>query len=225
MTPAPRPPGQQDWLAGPAEHSLFEPTGHADAAGFPGPASPGDSGAVTVQPDWGSAAIGTGHLGWGAEPTHTSQPDWEAQDRASQPDWDAASHPSQPDWDVQGRISQPDWVRPEQATPASDYDSDAPSGEPADWRNESDWPSQPRAAASGLPIRPARPAGQPSAAPLSPSGSLWEPVDGDAGSYSGEPEDAGGRQIFVWSPAAQQESYPALPAELYDAQPDRGLPE
>jgi hypothetical protein len=246
-TPVPRPPSQQQWLAGP-EHSLFEPTAHADAVGFPGSATPSESGADTGQPDWGSAAsIRTGHSDRRTALTHSVEPDWDAPSQLSQPDWDAPSQLSQPDWDAQGRVSQPDrdapsqpsqpdwdapsqpsqpdWVSPGLTTAASDYGSDSGTGEPADWRNESDWPSQPRTAASGLPIRPARPAAQPAAAPLSPSGSLWEPVDGDAGSYSGETEDAGGRPIFVWSPAAQQESYPALPAELHDAQPDWGLPE
>lgn len=247
MSPEPRPPSQPDWLAGPAGHSLFEPGGHADAVGFPGAASSSRSGAVTSQPDWGSAgSIRASHTDWDAALTQASQPDWDASGRASQPkwgaqgqaslpDWDAQGHPSQPDWDAQGqasepdwdvpnRASQPDWISPGQATPAGDHGSDSRTVEPADWGNGADWPSQPRTAASGLPVRPARSAMPPAPAPLSPSGSLWEPVDGDAGSYSGETEDAG-RPIFVWNPAAQQESYPALPTELHDAQTDWGLPE
>src|SRR5215471_15838498 len=70
----------------------------------------------------------------------------------------------------------------------------------ANWADDDSYAtgSQRRVSASGLPIR------QPQAsksAPLSPSGSLWEPFGSQAGD-GGQPnaQDQTGRPIFTWDP-------------------------
>ena len=64
--------------------------------------------------------------------------------------------------------------------------------------------ARPRHAASGLPVRQPRVARPTGPAPLSPSGSLFEPVSDQAGTEAAdrgsEDHDAAGRPIFVWSP-------------------------
>jgi hypothetical protein len=78
----------------------------------------------------------------------------------------------------------------------------------ADGASEPDQSSAPRYAASGLPVRQPRGTRPANPAPLSPSGSLWEPVSSEAAK---EPRQAGdadsaGRPIFVWNPATARES-------------------
>ena len=78
---------------------------------------------------------------------------------------------------------------------------------------------EPRLAPSGLPVRQPLAARPATPKPLSPSGSLWDPVETDAVTVTGEPDygepgygeggDQGGRPIFVWDPATAPESYPA----------------
>jgi len=86
------------------------------------------------------------------------------------------------------------------------------SGQPGPGWPGADRPQQPRITPSGLPVRTPR-AGGPTAAPLSPSGSLWERADSapdgyqdasgyqNADNYSGTGQEPGGRPIFVWGPA------------------------
>ncbi len=69
-------------------------------------------------------------------------------------------------------------------------------------------PAGPRA---GLPVRTPRPA---SAAPMSPSGSLWEPAGSEPGTSPGDGGDAGGRPIYVWNPAAGPSAPGYPPARL-----------
>jgi hypothetical protein len=67
--------------------------------------------------------------------------------------------------------------------------------------------SQPRVSASGLPIR------QPQAsksAPLSPSGSLWEPFGSQSGDRQGgqpDAQDQSGQPIFTWDPRQSADRY------------------
>src|SRR4029077_210525 len=63
-----------------------------------------------------------------------------------------------------------------------------------------------------LPVRQPRQSAT-TAAPLSPSGSLWEraiaPPDVPA-----EGQDSGGRPIYVWNPTVSTETFPATSGEL-----------
>jgi subtilisin family serine protease len=112
------------------------------------------------------------------------------------------------------------------ATDDFGYPNDTASA--ADWNSELDGPSLPRVAPSGLPVRPARATRPASPAPLSPSGSLWEPVESDTASeppaYTGEAQDATGRPIFVWDPATPPESYPTRHAGSRDISAERSGP-
>ena len=87
-----------------------------------------------------------------------------------------------------------------------------PSRQPGpDWPG-ADLPQQPRITPSGLPVRTPRAAGQ-AAAPLSPSGSLWERADSvpdgyqdasgyqNADGYSGAGPEPSGRPSYGWDPA------------------------
>ena len=73
-------------------------------------------------------------------------------------------------------------------------------------------PTPPRIAPSGLPVRQPRASRPPGSAPLSPSGSLWEPVNREAGQpseptdYPAQSYDRAGRPIFVWDPATTRGS-------------------
>jgi hypothetical protein len=78
-----------------------------------------------------------------------------------------------------------------------------------DRSGEFDVPTAPRVAPSGLPVRQPRASRPPGSAPLSPSGSLWEPASRDAGEpadYQDQSYDSAGRPIFVWDPAANRGS-------------------
>jgi hypothetical protein len=129
---------------------------------------------------------------------------------------------------------QPDAWQPQRrdAWPSSQPDR-APAWEnqPPTWQDSP--PEPPKVAASGLPVRTPR---QPTPAPLSPSGSLWDPVErepsnyqdqggyGDAGGYQdqggygqpgqyqepagyqGEDRDNNGQPIFVWDRPGQEQT-------------------
>jgi hypothetical protein len=92
---------------------------------------------------------------------------------------------------------------------SGDFGTAGPGASPISRGAETDPPPQPKIAPSGLPVRQPRAARPASPAPLSPSGSLWEPVSGDArdpASQSAETQDQASPPIFVWSPATSPES-------------------
>jgi hypothetical protein len=98
----------------------------------------------------------------------------------------------------------------------------------ADESSELDESALPWVAPSGLPVRPPRATRSASPAPLSPSGSLWEPVEGEAASeepgYAGEGQDPPGRPIFVWNPATPPQPYPTRHAGPRDTSGERAGP-
>jgi subtilisin family serine protease len=158
-----------------------------------------------------------------------SQPDpYSESGRYSEPD-----PYSQPDpYSESGRYGQPDPYselpsqdyEPDRYAPPQQYSQPDPYS-PADWRQRQAWngvtpgssqpPSaaangsapgsaeqdRPRVGPSGLPIRTPRPAA--GAAPLSPSGSLWEPAGSEPSGGEGESQESGGRPIYVWNPTAR----------------------
>jgi Subtilase family len=206
--PAPAPDGELPWTAVPGRHALGgrPVVSAAPASQQAWQASAGQNSPfrpARQREDAGSAD----QPGWAAEQT-----DWTAgpADReAGPPGWDAAGT-GQPDWNG-GTSGQPVWNGwpAEAAGPAAldgtDSDPQAPTP-PAP-------PTQPLTAGSELPVRPVR---QPTPAPLSPSGSLWEPIDAESGGDVNEGLEGGSRPIYVWNPSAQQrpETYPTRPAEL-----------
>ncbi len=100
----------------------------------------------------------------------------------------APAQMGQPNWaPAAGR---PGWAPADRESPAATSPDSAQSALPAG-------PGQLRAAGSGLPVR------QPGAnvpRPLSPSGSLWDPVENRRADQQNDDQDAGGRAIYVWSP-------------------------
>jgi Subtilase family len=87
----------------------------------------------------------------------------------------------------------------------------ADSGVQSGSRGEDEWPGEPRTAASGLPIRRPRPM---MPAPLSPSGSLWEPT-----SRESAPPEPGDGQYYDQDPgqySGQYDSYSQDPGQ-YDS--------
>ncbi len=129
---------------------------------------------------------------------------------------------------------QPDAWQPQRqdAWPPSQPDrAPAWQNQPPTWQDSP--PEPPKVAASGLPVRTPR---QPTPAPLSPSGSLWDPVErepsayqdqggyGDGGGYQdqgsygqsgqyeepagyqGEDRDTSGQPIFVWDRPGQEQT-------------------
>jgi hypothetical protein len=89
------------------------------------------------------------------------------------------------------------------------------------WQDQPQEP--PQTAASGLPVRTPR---QPTPAPLSPSGSLWDPVDRDPAPESGGPGNPG-QLHYGWDRQGQEqtESFPTLSPELRQELFDWGVPE
>jgi hypothetical protein len=86
-----------------------------------------------------------------------------------------------------------------------------------DFGDSPGWDARPRTTASGLPVRTPRAT---NAAPLSPSGSLFEPAEGSSlwepasgRMMSGQDEDAPAQPIFSWNPGGETEAFPAYPAE------------
>ena len=193
--PAAAPPGELPWTATHGRHAGAVPPLAASAATEAWIIEP----AQTVEPPQTVEPAQT------AEPTQTVEPSWISEPPGtSQPHWtDAAPRTTEPHW-----TSEQAWHRG-----SGGFAAPEPSAEPADW----EVPEPPMVAPSGLPVRQPRAARAVTPAPLSPSGSLWDPVEPDAGAgepgYGGEAQEPGSRPIFVWNPSTPAESYPAAPRD------------
>ncbi|HYK28806.1 MAG TPA: S8 family serine peptidase [Streptosporangiaceae bacterium] len=154
-----------------------------------------DASAATNRAPWDAPPTATNAAPWGTAPEPTDSSRWDDQAASQPPSWDAQSGSGAPQVPAAG------W----RAAAAAQQREHA-----ASWDESSSYTtgSQPRVSASGLPIR------QPQAsksAPLSPSGSLWEPF----GSQSGDSESGGqttaqdqsGRPIFTWDPRQSADRY------------------
>jgi hypothetical protein len=133
--------------------------------------------------------------------------------------------------------SHPDYSSPVASSSLAGYGSDAGYGSSGDWSSPDDYDyrdgnasaldrggefdasSAPRVAPSGLPVRQPRVGRPPGQVPLSPSGSLWEPVSRDAApaseptGYQDQTYDTSGRPIFVWDRAPSPEPRDASSGE------------
>ncbi len=215
----PSQPGGQSLQAEPSQ-SLFRPDDQP--ASQPGPDRPDQPGRP-IRPTAGSQAPATWNSPVGSPPAgHGAWPDRGDIGR------DAARwHPAPAAGPViEGSVlsgsRQPSQYQPSQyrepdahgrhtwsATPLSGSRPESAGGMSAHQPDTGQAPAGP----DGLPVRTPRPA---RAAPLSPSGSLWEPAGSEPGTSPGDDGDAGGRPIYVWNPAA------GPPAPGY---PPAGLPE
>jgi hypothetical protein len=105
-----------------------------------------------------------------------------------------------------------DW-RKELTTPTSGDPADSASGfaqPPSSLTPEAQLQYPAQQPGGPLPVRqPRRPA---AAAPLSPSGSLWERA-GDSAEQPAAMQDPGSQPIFVWNPGAPTDSYPTPPRD------------
>jgi subtilisin family serine protease len=114
-----------------------------------------------------------------------------------------------------------DWEQPAQdwEQPAQNWPDPRPAPAP---RPRPSWPDvpqeAPRTAASGLPVRTPR---QP-AAPLSPSGSLFDPVERTPGMFQDQADSAGSHSFYAWDRPGQDQtdSFPPLPGELGQDRPE-----
>ena len=192
-----------------------------------------------------------GPPGWDA-PGRTSQPGWDRADRAGQIDREsvpgglgataASSAPSWSGWpagsaspllrspggsaSATGSVSAGDFSSPTGRSTTGGLGQAEPGPDAADQVGPPTSLPPSRLAPSGLPVRQPRASRPASPAPLSPSGSLWEPAaTGDAtrepGATSSESQEAASRPIFVWNPATPAESSPARPG---DASAEPGWP-
>ncbi len=122
-------------------------------------------------------------------------------DRPGQPPGGGLTRPGQPlgggepaRHSLPGQLAQPEWT-PMQSGPDAAVPGGSGQGQPFDSAD----PAQLRTSDSGLPVR------QPGAnvpRPLSPSGSLWEPVETRRSEQSQDGLDPSGRPIYVWNPEA-----------------------
>ncbi len=158
----------------------------------------------TAQPPGSLRATGVTEPPRITEPPRTSQPHWTDEvPRATEPHW----------------TSEQAWHRGSGGFTATDPSADSADWAPSGPAGQPDWevPEPPRVAPSGLPVRQPRAARPVTPAPLSPSGSLWDPVEPDAGAgepgYGAEAQEPGSRPIFVWNPSTPAESYPAAPRD------------
>ena len=215
--PGPAPSGPPSWGDEPTGQSLFEPA-HRYA---PDPAALEDPSAPTA---WSPAGDADGAGGGWQGQAYPSDAGWD--DRRWGPGqeagpavaadgdlWSSGQHRSGAhDWNgAQDWQGQQDWNGPQDWNGAQDWQgSPNQAGAIGDvqpgWRAENQWQDEPRTAASGLPIR--RP-GSAMPAPMSPSGSLWEPVerDSDDGSQR-DSQDSASRPIYVWDPATRPPAAP-----------------
>jgi len=190
-----------------------------------------------------------GPPGWDA-PGRTSQPGWDRADRAGQLDRETApgglgsaagsrapSRSALPAGSASPLVRSPGSASAAGGVSAADFSSptgrsttgglgQADSGaDPADQGGPPAPLPPSRLAPSGLPVRQPRASLPANPAPLSPSGSLWEPAaTRDAGrepATRGESQESAGRPIFVWNPATPAESSPARPG---DASAEPGWP-
>jgi Subtilase family len=236
--PGPAPTEQPSWVDEPAGQSLFEradqsqpgrsDSGWDDGAGWDnsagldgrgwspvpaaGPSVGGGSDLWSHNAEWsGANAHGSSNPDWNSNPDWRNNPDWNSNpDWRNNPDWN-----SNPDW-----RNNPDWssapAGADRPASGADWGSSPGSASPSSpaqpsWGADDQWPDEPRAAASGLPIR--RP-GSALPAPLSPSGSLWEPVARDSGDGSqNDSEDPGSRPIYVWNPSTRPPRYQPPPED------------
>ena len=191
--PGPTPSAPPAWQHEPADQSLFRP---ADRH-LPAPAhhdADWDDRGWSPAPAAGPVA-GAGSDLWSRNAHWSSDADWSGPTAGSSPDWTGGpTAGSSPDW-----TGGPDWgSNPGRAGAGSDVQ---PS-----WDADDHWPGEPRAAASRLPIRRPR---APLPTPLSPSGSLWEPVERDPGDDGQrDSQDPGSRPIYVWNPSSRHSSAP-----------------
>ena len=195
--PSAEPPA---WRDEPAGQPLFEP---ADRHG-PSPAAEPSPSAPTA---WNPMAGGAGAVS--GRPGHSTA-GWESGGwgaSAADPAVGAGSDlwTSGPD-----RNSGHDW---------SSSQPSAGSSVQSGWRAEDDWPGEPRPAASGLPMRRPRSMMR---APLSPSGSLWEPASRESASpdagydqYDSYSQDPGQYDSYSQDPG-QYDSYSQDPGQ-YDS--------
>ena len=222
-TPAVHAAGEQlQPPAGPAAQSPFYPASQADPSRSYGPP------------------------GWDA-PGRTSQPGWDRADRAGQLDRESAPGglgatagsraPSWSGWpagsaspllrspggpaSATGSVSAADLSSPTGRSTTAGLGQAGPSADAADQVGPPTPLPPSRLAPSGLPVRQPRASLPASPAPLSPSGSLWEPAaTSDAtrepAATRGESQEAASRPIFVWNPATPAESSPARPGDASD---------
>ena len=213
-------PGPPDWAAVPAHYVPPAQPGPADWAAVPAhyvpPAQPGPRAPGTGAPAGYDPAAGNG------APAEPGAADWAAAlDQARSAHWASAE-------DVSRLAQRGSWQQ--DARPSQGYAETARSQSPAGSGPDEPWqprrperPWQPdrqqsfpapeaaqqRIAPSGLPVR--QPRASQAAAPRSPSGSLWEPVDGSEPSPwqqvkpnpAAGPDD--GRPIFVWNPVRRDD--------------------
>jgi hypothetical protein len=203
------PYGPADWDA-PAAYSAssVQPRREPVGPGQPGSETP----ARQARSDWGRAAH-AGQSGW-ETPSRTSQPRTDAPARAGQPGWDRAARAGRLDREIAADGFGPPaaagssggFSSPTGRNAAGDFGYPGASADQADWDAEPDGP--PRVGPSGLPVRQPRATRSATPAPLSPSGSLWEPVSSEAirepATYPGETQDGAGGPIFVWNPATPE---------------------
>ena len=178
--------------AGPSE--LAGPAGRASAAGLAstsglsGPAGFTDP-SVSGTPPWDPASPPSADLPWTVAPRRwpgSARPAPAPAASAEQP-WPAAPADQPfgtPRPTLPSQLVQPAWT-PARGRPAQPGPLPSPDLVP------------PRTAGSGLPVR------QPGAnvpRPLSPSGSLWEPVETRPADQGNDSQDSGSRPIYVWNP-------------------------
>ena len=182
-----------------------------------GPASRAVSRRASVSgaPPWEPAAAPDGELPWAAPPGRHAAADASGRD-------ESAPDEPRPDPAHVGWAHGPERADPSQAMYATDLGYDSVGGAPSapapagyrsatgsgaplefDSRPDYSFPPAPSVAQSGLPVRQPRASGPAGPAPLSPSGSLWEPVNREPGEPTGYQDhdyDTAGRPIFVWDP-------------------------
>jgi hypothetical protein len=209
--------------AGPAAQSPFYPTSPAGPSRSYGP------------PSWDA-------------PGRTSQPGWHRADRSGQADReiapgglgsaaDSSAAPWVPQWSASpagsaSPVLQPPGDSPSAAGSVSAADFSSPPGlsssgrlGPAEYGADAaglGGPPQPlppsRLASSGLPVRQPRASLPASPAPLSPSGSLWEPAAArhttrESAAAVDDSQETASRPIFVWNPSTPADSSAAEPGD------------
>jgi len=240
--PAAAPDGELPWTATPGRHAN---AGHPVAAQAGDQSWPSEQQSWPSERTWPSEQHWTGEQSWAGEQQQVWPGEQAGPDDFGEPaevgsgshaapaaptDWVAAAPPGRMDWGANDQPSEPDRQIPHRgfgaptgfssATgrgPAADFSYPAVGASDAGIGGEVSQSSQPepRVAPSGLPVRQPRAARPATPKPLSPSGSLWDPVDTDSVAVPSEPgygegEDPGSRPIFVWNPATAPESYPAV---------------
>ncbi len=209
--------GQSDWgTAAPAARAGLDAPGRIGPPGMDPPAR-------TSQPGWDRAAR-AGQLdretppgGFGPATDASSRWTFASLAGSDSPGSATPAGPGPAGFASAGGVrSSGGFSSPTGRNPGGDFGYASTSPDPADRGDEPDVP--PRVATSGLPVRQPRAARAANPAPLSPSGSLWEPVSSEAtrepASYPSETQDPAGRPIFVWNPATPESAQaPSRPRE------------